>query len=78
MKLVGGVLLGAGMVLALTAKDYLGGDRRMDFMLERVVAANDDWVTMDGTSRPTETTSWQYVRVQVRVAALKRSLSVAV
>lgn len=74
---IGGVLLGAGMVLSLLPGDYLNGRTRLRFMIGSVVGTDGVWVILDGYQRPTATSTWTSRRVRVRVEALKRSMAVA-
>lgn len=76
--LIGGVILGAGMVLDLEPGDYLYGEGRVRFTLERVVETREDWdtqwVILTGYEKAPHG-PWRARRIQVRVSALKRSLS---
>ena len=72
---IGGVLLGAGMVLSLLPGDYFNGNDRLRFMIGRVVGVDGVWVILDGYQRPTPACGWRSRRVRVRIEALKRSLS---
>ncbi len=75
---IGGVLLGAGMVLSLAPADYRQGGAAIRFTIGEVIETyyedGLEWVVLDGAVRPTPTSTWHPCRVQVLVAALKRSL----
>ncbi len=71
---IGGVLLGAGMTLALEPDDYLGGDEPAVFTVHTIAFADADWVVLDGVCHPTAHRPWLGCRLHVRVDALKRSL----
>lgn len=75
---IGGVLLGAGMELDLTPGDYLHGDSLIRFTIEHIIETrregDTDWIVMTGMEHPSASTPWRSRRLQVRVAALRRSL----
>ncbi len=77
---LGGVLLGAGMILDIAKEDYLDGDQRIEFMIEQIIETRRErqcnWVVLEGMQRPNAITGWRSRRIQVRVSALKRSLVV--
>lgn len=76
---LGGVMLAAGTILHLRHEDYLGGTNCITFMLGQVVEVLEDsgscWVVLEGCERPTDVTPWRTRRLQVRIDALKRSLT---
>lgn len=72
---IGGVLLGAGMELALQPGDYAHGERPVHFIVDQVIGRTAEWVSLVGHERATATRPWRHCRVYVRIAALKRSLS---
>lgn len=72
---LGGVILGAGMQLNINSADYLHGDRPVCLILKRVVCQVGEWVILEGQQQPTPTTPWRPRRLQVRIAALARSLA---
>lgn len=72
---IGGVLIGAGMELDLAPGDYQFGENRIRFLIEQVVDVHRDWIVVDGTARPTPVLPWQPMRLQIRVDALKQSLT---
>lgn len=71
---LGGVMLGAGMVLNIAKDDHRSGGGRIDFMLLTVGEIQGGWVVLDGEQRPTATSTWRTRRIEVRVSALRRSL----
>lgn len=76
--LLGGVLLGAGMELAIAAADHRNGSDTIRLMLLRVVGTlyghNTHWAVLEGREHSPSTACWRTVHVQVRISALKRSL----
>lgn len=74
---IGGVLLGAGMVLDLKPGDYLNGHVRLRYLIRTIVGLDGVWIILDGFERPTASHGWLDRRVRVRQDALKRSLSLA-
>lgn len=76
---LGGVILGAGMVLEFDPGDYLYGDGRVRFTLAQVLEVRQewggDWVVLTGTEKLPQG-PWRARRVQVRVSALKQALAV--
>jgi hypothetical protein len=77
---LGGVMLGAGMELRLKPADYLGGATTIHFTIDVIEETyrehGTDWVILYGQQLPSAAAEgWHPRRVQVRVAALKRSLS---
>lgn len=78
MKL-GGVILGAGMVLDLSHGDYLYGDGRVRFTVERIVGTRTEWdcewVILTGMEKQPQSGPWRSRRLQVRVSALSRCLA---
>lgn len=74
--ILGGVLLAAGMELAVANDDHLNGGGPLHFLLQRIVEVQgNEWVVLDGQERPTPTTPWRTCRAVVRISALKRSLT---
>lgn len=73
--LIGGVMLGAGMELRLEPGDYAHGERPVHFVIERIINRTAEWVSLVGHEQPSATRPWRLCRVNVRVDALKRSLS---
>lgn len=73
---IGGVMIGAGMLLQLEPGDYLRGTRPVSYLIQQVLAVRFEqqshWVLLDGLERPPG--PWRPRRLQVRVVALKRSL----
>lgn len=78
MKL-GGVILGAGMVLDIAHGDYLHGEGRVRFTIERIVGTrfnlDCEWVVLTGVEKRPNGGPWRPRRLQVRVSALSRSLA---
>ncbi len=78
---IGGVLLGAGMVLNLQPGDYLYGDQPVRFILSTLVEArydwDTDWVVLQGTEKAPLGGPWRARRLQVRVSALARALALS-
>lgn len=76
--LIGGVILGAGMVLDLALTDYRNGPGPIRFTVDRVVATcradNADWVVLDGTEHPGPASAWRSRRVAVLISSLRRCL----
>ncbi len=77
--MIGGVLLGAGMVLEIAQGDYLYGDGRVRFTVETIVGQRRDWdcdwVILTGIEKRPHGGPWRPRRLQVRVSALSRSLA---
>lgn len=77
---IGGVLLAAGMELAIAAGDQLDGTVTIRFIIHAVagtrVTEDGSWLLLDGVQRASATalTVWTPRRVCVRVEALKRCL----
>lgn len=78
---IGGVILGAGMILHIAPGDYLYGSGPVRFMLARVIETrrdwNADWVIMEGIEQPSPAQGWRPRRIQVRVSALEGALRLA-
>lgn len=76
---LGGVLLAAGMEMDIAEGDYHYGRGRVRFLVQHIVAVREDWgetwVVMQGNESPHHAHCWRPRRLQVRVSALKRSLS---
>lgn len=76
--IIGGVLLGAGMVLLLEARDYLDGRASIRFTVQQIVGtANEngvEWVVLYGQQKPLYG-PWLERRIYVRVTALKQALT---
>lgn len=79
---IGGIILGAGMVMDIGQGDYRHGDVPVSFTLRRIVSVHtvdgEDWVVLEGHERPDATHIWRARRLLVRVSALKRSLALIV
>lgn len=77
--LLGGVMLGAGMILELYDGDYLYGEGPIRFTVETIVETREEWgcewVIMTGKEKK-PLGPWRERRVQVRVSALKGALAV--
>lgn len=75
---LGGVLLGAGMVLTFVEGDYLYGNGPVQLTLERIVETRIEWdvawVVLTGREK-TSLGVWRDRRLQARVSALKKALS---
>ncbi len=76
---LGGVIVCAGMEMLLRPGDYREGHSTVSFLIIRVIETrtddDTDWLVLDGAERPTPTSPWRFRRIQVRISALKRSLS---
>lgn len=79
---LGGVILGSGMILKISPGDYLYGDHTIVFMVERILEVRTheghSWALLKGLERPGVNNPWRSCRVEVRVSALKRSLTFGV
>lgn len=73
--IIGGVLLYAGMELFLIPGDYQDGIVPLNFTISTVVESCADWIVLTGVQHPTAINPWRSLRIRVRVAALKHSLS---
>lgn len=78
---IGGVILGAGMVLDLHAGDYLTGAGPLRFVVERILGTRQqdsaEWVVLTGVEQPTPVSAWRTRHLLVRVSALSRCLVLA-
>jgi hypothetical protein len=66
---IGGVLLGAGMVLELEFNGVV-----VSFTLRRAYSFGD-FVILEGMQHPTPTTPWREMRFQVRTDALRLAVA---
>ena len=77
---LGGVLLGAGMMLQIQPGDYMCGDVMIRFTVLRIVEVCRDpggsWVVLEGDVKHPNG-PWYRQRITVRVKALKKSLIAA-
>lgn len=75
--LIGGVMLGSGMELALGPRDYQDGDTRLRFILIRIIEVRPGWILLDGVQCPGVCPTWTPRQLLVRITALKHSLVLA-
>lgn len=75
METLGGVLVGAGMVLNLAQQDYLFGPGEIRFTVGSVceVDGTGEWVSLEGRAKKQDG-PWENRQIMVRVSALKKSL----
>lgn len=75
---IGGILLGAGMVLDLRPGEYRSCTGDLQFLHQHVVDTlhedGEDWVILSGLQRPTAVNPWRPRIIRVRVAALRGTL----
>lgn len=80
MRRLGGVILGAGMILDIAHGDYMYGHGPVKMILRQVIDVrhewDQDWVIVDGQEK-IDNGPWRYRRIQVKVKALSRSLTTA-
>lgn len=75
---LGGVMLAAGMVLEVQAKDYLYGEGLVRLTVGEILEVREDWncqwVVLTGQEKVPQG-PWRARRIQIRVSALKTALS---
>lgn len=78
---VGGVLLAAGTEMDIAEGDYRYGQGRVRFLVTTILEVREDWgdtwIVMQGNQCPHHARHWTPRRLQVRVSALKRSMTLS-
>lgn len=75
---LGGIILGAGMVLELTGEDYLYPVGTIRFTVRRILGRttkdNEQWVLLEGVEKQPAGGPWRDSTVLVRVSSLSKCL----
>jgi hypothetical protein len=77
--MIGGHFLAAGDELHIAEGDYLYGSGPVRMVLRTVIAVREEWghewVVLDGQEKVRNNGPWRYRRLQLKVDALRKSLT---